>query len=195
MAKAKSLANEREYVIPLRREILKVPRHKRTPKAVKALKQFLAKHMRIPDRDVNKIKLDDYLNKELWHRGIRNPPTKIKVKVKRDGENILVTLSELPKKFKFEQARKDKKAKALEASKKKTKESSKDKKPENKVEGSDSTDSSKEEKAEEKAEEKEKKESSSEAKQKQAKEQAKTQKHTQSAKEKKVQPQRKALQK
>lgn len=182
MAKTKTPSTEREYVIPLRREILKVPRHKRTPKAIKAIKQFLAKHMRIPDRDVSKIKLDDYLNKEIWHKGIKNPPTKIKVKVKREGELIRVTLVDLPDRFKFEQARKDKKA--LEATKKKSEKS----KPK--------TEEKKEELTEEKKkEESEKKESSTEAKQAQAKEQKQTQKHTQSAKEKKVQPQRKALQK
>jgi large subunit ribosomal protein L31e len=175
MAKTKQIANEREYIIPLRREILKVPRHKRTPKAVKAIKQFLAKHMRIQDRDVSKIKLDDFLNKELWHRGIKNPPTKIKVLAKRDGEVIRVTLVDLSEKAKFQIAREEKKKKASEASKKKE-------------EGKEQT-------PEEKKEESEKKESSKDAKASQAKAQAKTQKHTQSAKEQKTQPQRKALQK
>ena len=184
MAKAKSIANEREYIIPLRREILKVPRHKRTPKAIKAIKQFLAKHMRIKDRDVSKIKLDDLLNKQIWNRGIKNPPTKIKVLAKRDGENIKVTLVDLPEKAKFQIAREEKKKKALEAKKKPAKKEE-PKKDEEK----------KEQTAEEKKEESEKKESASEVKAAQAKTQAKEQKHTKSPKEKKVQPQRKALQK
>lgn len=185
MAKTKQIANEREYIIPLRREILKVPRHKRTPKAVKAIKQFLAKHMRIQDRDVSKIKLDDFLNKELWHRGIKNPPTKIKVLAKRDGEVIRVTLVDLPEKAKFQIAREEKKKKASEASKKKAVKKEEPKKDEE----------SKEKTPEEKKEESEKQESAKEVKASQAKAQAKTQKHTQSAKEQKTQPQRKALQK
>jgi large subunit ribosomal protein L31e len=176
MAKAKTIANEREYIIPLRREILKVPKHKRTPKAVKAIKQFLAKHMRIPDRDVSKIKLDYYLNEELWHRGIKNPPTKIKVHVKRDGEFIRVSLVDLHEKINFRIANIEKKKKATEKTKKKE-----EKKPEKKDE--------------EKKTEQEKKESSSEVKAAQAKSQAKEQKHVQSGKEQKTQPQRKALKK
>jgi len=184
MAKTKSLVTEREYIIPLRREILKVPRHKRTPKAIKAIKQFLAKHMRIANRDVSKIKIDDFLNKEIWHRGIKNPPTKIKVLAKRDGDVIRVTLVDFSKKAKFQIAREEKKKKALETKKKPVKKEE-PKKDEEK----------KEQTPEEKKEESEKQESASEAKAAQAKTQQKEQKHIKSPKEKKVQPQRKALQK
>tara|TARA_Y100000310_G_C20367384_1_gene661859 strand:- start:98 stop:655 length:558 start_codon:yes stop_codon:yes gene_type:complete len=185
MAKTKPIPNEREYVINLRREVLKVPRHKRTPKAVKAVKQFIAKHMRIPDRNINKIKLDKYLNQELWFRGIRNPITKVKVKVKREGEFIKAELVDLPEKVKFEIARIKK---AEEASKKKK---SKEKKEEPK-------ETKKEEPTEsEKKEEAEKKESSKESKEKLAEASAKEAKHTadKGIKQPKVQPQRKALKK
>src|SRR3989344_3229155 len=173
MTKQKSIVNEREFIVPLRRQIMKVQRHKRTPKAIKALKQFIAKHMKVPNRDLNKIKLDGFLNEELWYRGIKNPPTKIKVNAKRDGEYIKVTLVNLPEKTKFKLIREEKKKKALESSKKKDKKEDKktDKKEEHehgKVE---------EQTVEEKKEELEKKESSAEQKQAQAKEQAKVQKH------------------
>ena len=45
---------EREYVIPLRVQWKKVPRYKRAAKATKAIKEFLAKHMKVKDRDINK---------------------------------------------------------------------------------------------------------------------------------------------
>ena len=38
---------ERTYIIPLRREWLKVPEYKRTNKAVKAIRQFIVRHMKI----------------------------------------------------------------------------------------------------------------------------------------------------
>ena len=38
---------EREYIVPLKRGSLKVPRYKRAKKAVKTLKEFLAKHMKV----------------------------------------------------------------------------------------------------------------------------------------------------
>ena len=99
---------EREYTIPLREEWRKVPRYKRTNKAVKAMKEFLARHMKIYDRDLNKIKIDQYLNEFMWFRGIRKPPVKIKVKAIREGEIVRVELAELPTKLKFKKIRKEK---------------------------------------------------------------------------------------
>ena len=52
------LVLEREYIVPLRREWLKVAKFKRANRAVKALKKFLARHMKVYDRDLRKIKLD-----------------------------------------------------------------------------------------------------------------------------------------
>ncbi len=98
MAKEKTNAVEREYVIPLRARCRIVPRYKKANKAVKTVKEFLAKHMRVVDRDLNKIKLDNAVNEAIWSRGIKNPIPKVKVKAVRDGENIKVTLVELSKK-------------------------------------------------------------------------------------------------
>ncbi|MFA5020059.1 MAG: 50S ribosomal protein L31e [Candidatus Pacearchaeota archaeon] len=184
MAKTKELAKEREYVVNLRREIMKVPKHKRTPKAVKAMKQFVAKHMRISDRDVKKVKLDKWLNQELWFRGIKNPPTKLKIKVKRDADNVLVSLLELPEKWKFAKEREEKNKKEAE----KIKEHKKKEKEEIKRE------EIKEEKKDGKEEE-EKKEAVVEAGLKQAEVQQKQLKHTQVDKQEKTKPRRMALQK
>ena len=49
---------EREYVIPLRKEWRKVANYRRTGRAVKEIKKFIARHMKVPDRDLNKVKLD-----------------------------------------------------------------------------------------------------------------------------------------
>lgn len=113
---------EREYVIPLRGKFRHVVRYKKTPKAIKSIKEFLARHMKIYDRDLNKIKLDKSLNEFIWSRGIKNPPHKVKVKAVKDGENIKVELAELPEKLKFKKAKEEKiEAKAIEiAEKKKT---------------------------------------------------------------------------
>jgi len=62
---------EREYVIPLREKCRNVARYKKTPKAVKTVKEFLVRHMKIRDGDLNKIKIDTYLNEQLWIRGIK----------------------------------------------------------------------------------------------------------------------------
>ena len=190
MAKTKQISDEREYIINLRREILKVPRYKRTPKAEKAVKKFIARHMRIPERDVNKVKIDKYLNQELWFRGIKNPITKVKVKVKRDGEVVRVELVDLPEKVKFELAREEKIKKASEKSKK---EKAKEEKEKREEPAEQKTEEQKTE--EEVKEEKEKAESVKESKEKQAQEKAKEAKHVQISKQPKTQPQRKALKK
>ena len=98
----------REYVIPFRDKVRVVPRYKKTNKAVKTVKEFLVRHMKVRDRDLNKIKIDKYLNEALWSRGIRKPPHKIKVKVVKKGDIVNVGLAELPTKLKFKKAREEK---------------------------------------------------------------------------------------
>lgn len=125
MAKAKQetskIEKENIYVIPIREKIRVVPRYKKTNKAIKTIKEFLAKHMKIYDRDLNKIKIDKYLNEFMWARGIKNPPSKVKVKAVKDVNGIVkVELFDFPDKLNFKKLREEKKeAKALEAVKKK----------------------------------------------------------------------------
>jgi len=143
---------EREYIIPLRNKWKKVPRYKRANKAIKTIKEFLVRHMGIRDRDLNKVRLDKYLNEFVWTRGIRKPPIKIKVRAIKEGDIVRAELSEMPEKMKFKQARLEKIAKkAAEIGKKRKKEERPEEKTEEKKE---------EEKApkteEEKKEEKEK---------------------------------------
>lgn len=102
---------EREYIIPLRKQVKKVPRYKKANKAIRTIKEFLARHMKIYDRDLKKIKLDKYLNEFVWFRGIRKPPMKIKVKAIKEGEIVKVELAEMPGKLKFKKAREEKRDK------------------------------------------------------------------------------------
>jgi large subunit ribosomal protein L31e len=99
---------EREYIIPLRHRWKIVPRYKRTNKAVKAVKEFLVRHMKIRDRDLDKIKIDKYLNEIIWARGIRSPPSKIKVLAVKEGDIVRVTAVDLPNSIKFKKLRKEK---------------------------------------------------------------------------------------
>src|SRR3989344_3761550 len=68
--KEEKIELEREYVVPLRRGFVKTARYKRASRAVRDLKIFLAKHMHVENRDVRDVKIDRYLNEELWYRGI-----------------------------------------------------------------------------------------------------------------------------
>lgn len=118
---------EREYIIPLRNKWKNVPRYKRANKAIKAIKEFIARHMKIYDRDLKKIKIDKFLNEVIWLRGIKKPPKKIKVKATKesDKEIIKVELSEIPEKLKFKKLREEKRERKAETPKKKAKEEEK----------------------------------------------------------------------
>lgn len=111
---------EREYIIPLREKGRPVPRYKKTPKAVKTVKEFLVRHMKIRDRDLNKVKIDRFVNEVLWFRGIKNPPHKIKVRAIKQGDIVKVELVDIPEKLTFKKAREEKReTKAQEALEKK----------------------------------------------------------------------------
>jgi large subunit ribosomal protein L31e len=166
---------EREYVIPLRREWVRVPVYERTGRAIKAIKKFIAKHMKVLDRDVNNVKLDVYFNNELWFRGRANPPAKIKVRAIKEGEIVRVNFVETPEHVKMLKSKHEKLHKAAE------------KKPEMKSE-------KKEETPEEKKEETEKEKAVAEERLKEMKQEAKAEKHVTKV-EKAQHPQRMALQK
>ena len=82
---------EREYIINLRKEILKAPRYKKSKKAIRALKEFLKRHMKSDD-----IKLGPYLNEHIWQNGPKNPPTKVEIKVKKEDEKVFAELKSAP---------------------------------------------------------------------------------------------------
>ena len=175
---------EREYTVPLRRGWLKVPKYKRASKAVKTLKEFIARHMKLYDDDLRKIKIDMILNNEIRFRGMKKPPGKIKVKAKKFDNNIIrVELVNLPEIIKFKKIREDKKKLAVS---KKVEEKKEEKTKVEEIK-------EKEDKKDETKEIKEKRESAKEESLKLSKEKAKETKHV--SKEKKIRIRRMALSK
>ncbi len=75
---------ERAFNVPLRKEYLKAPHYKRTPKAVRALKEFLIRHMKS-----DKISIGQYANLKLWQHGIREPPHHIRIVAKKDESGMV----------------------------------------------------------------------------------------------------------
>ena len=183
---------EREYIIPLRDKCKPVPIYRKTEKAIRSVKEFVAKHMKVYDRDLSKIKIDTYLNELLWNRGIQSPPHKIKVKVIKEGEIVRVEAVELPNDLKFKRARETERNKKAESGLKKKKVSeNKEEKP---VE--QKTDEQIKEEAEKKQEADGKKAATIEAGQAMEKAAAKKMKHQVGGKEKEPKhPHRMALQK
>lgn len=78
---------ERTYTIPLRRETQKTAPSRKAKKAVTALKEFLTRHMK-----VSNVGLGPELNEKIWARGIQNPPHKVTVSVKKDGDYAYANL-------------------------------------------------------------------------------------------------------
>ncbi len=78
---------EREYNVPLRRKWLLVPKYKRAKKAVKTLRDFIAKHMKSDD-----VKLGRLLNMSIWKDGIKNPPHHVEVLAKKNEEGVVTVV-------------------------------------------------------------------------------------------------------
>ena len=84
---------ERNYNIPLRSETLKVPPHKKAKKAIRAVREFISKHMKTKE-----VKFGKYLNLKIWEHGIKNPPHHVQVTaVKDDKGKVFVELTGAPK--------------------------------------------------------------------------------------------------
>jgi large subunit ribosomal protein L31e len=90
------IVEERTYTIPLARAWI-APRKKRTPRAVRIVKSFIQKHMKIEERTATaeeegegeKLVISDEVNKKLWNRGIEKPPRNIRVRAVKDKEGIV----------------------------------------------------------------------------------------------------------
>ena len=178
MAQTTPQTLEREYIIPLRSEWRKTANYRRAGIAIRTIKRFIARHMKVPEHDVEKVKLDIYLNNEIFFKGRRKPPAKIKVKAIKEGELVKVSLAEIPEQVKFLQQKHEKLHKVSEKTEK-TKEI-KEKAPEEQ---------------EEKKAETDKEKAVAEQRELQAREEAKAQKHTAKPDKQKSHPTRMALQK
>lgn len=98
------MAIERTYVVPLRRGFLKSPRYKRAKKAVRVLREFLVRHMKSED-----VRILSELNVAVWHHGIKNPPSRVKINVKKDDKGV-VTAQLFGVPFEKVEVKKEKKA-------------------------------------------------------------------------------------
>ncbi|MCR6668622.1 MAG: 60S ribosomal protein L31 [archaeon YNP-WB-040] len=78
--KKEDIVLERIYTIPLKIAYY-VPRGKRTPRAVRFLKEFIMRHMK-----TDKVIITPEVNEILWSRGIQKPPRRIRVRVTKNSE-------------------------------------------------------------------------------------------------------------
>ena len=82
----KPFEGERIYTIPIS-EAYKKAERRRAPYAVRLVKNFLRTHTKAEE-----IKLGAELNKEIWARGIKRPPKKVRVKAVKEGNVVKAEL-------------------------------------------------------------------------------------------------------
>jgi ribosomal protein L31E len=70
------ITETRTYTIPLRDAYREKPPHQKAPRALKAVKSFLSKHMKA---DKDSVKVSSSVNQIIWANGARNPPAKVTV--------------------------------------------------------------------------------------------------------------------
>ena len=74
---------ERILTLPLR-EVVKVPRYRRAPYAVRVLKRQVGRHMKSDN-----VWLEPPVSEAIWKRGIENPPRKIRVRAVRFEDGLV----------------------------------------------------------------------------------------------------------
>jgi len=96
------IVEERIYTVPLGKAWI-VPPNKRTSRAVRMVRSFIVKHMKLEARkegeaeeeEPKKLIISNEVNERMWRRGIEKPPRKIRVRAAKDKEgNVTVYLAE-----------------------------------------------------------------------------------------------------
>ena len=75
---------ERVYTIPLGKVLISQSQH-RAVRAINMIKEFAQHHMK-----VEIIKIDEELAQQIWARGVRSPPRKIKVRMSKTDEGYVL---------------------------------------------------------------------------------------------------------
>lgn len=79
---------ERVVTIPLR-DARAEPNHKKADKAMKLVREHLAKHFSVEE---DAVRMDPSINEAVWAQGRSSPPSKLRVRAARfeeDGESIV----------------------------------------------------------------------------------------------------------
>ncbi len=96
------IVEERFYTVSLGKAWI-TPSNKRVPRAIRILKDFVKRHMKLRDQrepmeeeeEGGRLTISNEVNQRIWSRGIKKPPRKVRVRVTRDKEgNVAVHLAE-----------------------------------------------------------------------------------------------------
>ncbi len=97
------IVEEHIYTVPLGKVRI-VPANKRAPRAMRMLRSFITKHMKLEapkkteeeeEEEPAKLTISNEVNLKVWSRGIGKPPRKIRVRAAKNKEgNVTVYLAE-----------------------------------------------------------------------------------------------------
>ena len=98
------VVEERFYTVPLGKALI-MPANRRAPRAMRMVKAFIRKHMKMEarpkaseeeeEKEPARLIISNDVNLRIWSRGIGKPPRKIRVRVTKDKEdNVTVDLAE-----------------------------------------------------------------------------------------------------
>ncbi|SDF33474.1 50S ribosomal protein L31e [Halorientalis regularis] len=79
---------ERVITVPLR-DVNAEPKHERAGKAMTLIREHLAQHFSV---EGDAVRLDPSINEEIWERGQKKPPSKLRVRAARfeeEGEAVV----------------------------------------------------------------------------------------------------------
>lgn len=88
------IVEEKIYTIPLGRAWIS-PRKKRAPKAIRLIRSFIQRHMKIKteveetEEEAERLVISNEVNEKIWSRGIEKPPRKIRVRAAKDKEGVI----------------------------------------------------------------------------------------------------------
>ena len=106
---------ERVYTINLGKVLLSVDTH-RAPRAINMIKEFARHHMKTAD-----IRIEEDLAHQIWSKGVRSPPRKIRVRMSKTDEGYVLVSPYADEKESKDTSDKDsKKGKSSKDSKKDT---------------------------------------------------------------------------
>jgi large subunit ribosomal protein L31e len=97
------IVEEKTFTVPLSKALIMPPR-KRTPRAIRMVKSFITKHMKLEakkpeegeeEEEAPRLTISNEVNEKLWGKGIEKPPRKIRVRATKDKDgNVTVYLAE-----------------------------------------------------------------------------------------------------
>ena len=97
------IVEERIYTVPLGKAWI-MPPHKRTARAVRILRAFIIKNMKLEakkegeteeEQEPSRLIISNEVNERMWARSAEKPPRKIRIRAAKDKEgNVTVYLAE-----------------------------------------------------------------------------------------------------